>query len=65
MVSEVEKLGRELEALRARVDALEKRMVPVEEITKEELDELTKERKEAKQEDYVPLETVLTKKRRG
>ena len=40
MVSELERLSREVEALRARVEALERRLVPVVDVFEEEAYEI-------------------------
>ena len=59
MVSEVERLSRELEDLRARVEALERRLVPVVDVSEEERCGLEGMRGEAEDGDYVPLDEVL------
>ena len=61
MVSEVEQLSREVKALRARVEALERRLVPVVEVPEEERRELERMRGEAGDGDYVPLDEVLAR----
>ena len=67
MVSEVERLSRELDALRARVEALERRLVSVGEVSEEEVRELEGMRGEAAEGDYASLDEVLARygKRRG
>jgi len=67
MVSELERLSREVEALRARVEALERRLVPVADMPEEEARELERLKDEAVEGDYVPLDEVLARysKRRG
>jgi hypothetical protein len=61
MVSEVERLSHEVEALRARVKALERRIIPEVELPEGELRELQKMRDEAKDRDYVPVEEIFAK----
>jgi len=57
MVSEVERLSREMEALRARVEALEKRLIPSVEVSARER-ALLKRRANSPPEDYVPWEEI-------
>jgi archaellum component FlaC len=61
MVSEVERLSHEVEALRVRVEALERRLVPVADVSEEEARELERLRGEAVEGDYVPLDEVLAR----
>lgn len=66
MVSEVERLSREVEALRVRVEALEKRLVPSVEVSARER-ALLRRRASSPPEDYVPWGQVkeeLEEKRR-
>jgi archaellum component FlaC len=67
MVSEVERLSHEVEVLRARVEALERRLVPVADVPEDEARELERLRGEAVEGDYMPLDEVLARygKRRG
>lgn len=58
MVSEVERLSREVEALRARIEALEKRSVPFVGVSTGERRLLMRRLAEAEAGDVVPWEEV-------
>jgi len=61
MGSELERLSREVEELRARVEALERKLVPVADVGEEEAAEPERLRGEAVEGDYVPLDEVLAR----
>jgi len=61
MVSQVERLSRELEALRLRVEALERRLATEAELPEEEVRELERMRDEAEDGDHLPLDEILAR----
>jgi len=61
MVSKVERLSRELDALRLRVEALERRVATEAELPEEEVQELERMRDEADDGDYLPLDEILAR----